>query len=160
MTIAGLGLVAAAFITKDKDVQTFHAPRLIAAFGWSYLVLGSLLTAVVATGASWFHQVLIRRVTFALFRLYATVVSAGIGSVFGWALGWWMLLKEIPHTFPWWALGMFTLIAGFGFAAYSNAHQLRGEPPKDFTWILPKSSPGLTVSCRIPAPTPAAIIAP
>jgi hypothetical protein len=136
MLCAGLGLVAAAFITKTGDMQTFHAPKLLAAFGWGYLVLGVAATTTVATVASWLHQVLVRRLTFALFRLYATLVSAGIGSVFGWCFGW----KNVSHhLFSWSLLGMLVLIVGFGTAAYKGARGLRGEAPMDFTWISPVS---------------------
>jgi len=95
MVLAGLGLIAEAFITKDGDMQRFHTPKLVAAFGWGYLILGVVTTTAIATGTAWLHQALVRRLTFALFRLYATAVSAGIGSVFGWGLGWWMMEKEI-----------------------------------------------------------------
>jgi hypothetical protein len=117
-------------------VQSFHAPRLVAAFGWSYLILGALVTATVATGGAWLHQIIVRRFTFALFRLYAAVVSAGIGSVFGWCLGWWLLLNEVQrHALPWWICGMLILMVAFGAAAYRGAHKLRGEAPTSFTWI-------------------------
>src|ERR1700709_841994 len=47
MLIAGVGLIATAFITKAGDGQTLHAPRLLAAFGWSYLTAGLLVTILV-----------------------------------------------------------------------------------------------------------------
>ena len=143
MVLAGLGLVAEAFITKDRDAQSFHAPRLLSAFGWYYLTFGVVITAAVATAAAWLHQVLVRRITFALFRLYATAVSAGIGSVFGWCLSWWMMEKEIPHYgLPLWGLGMAALIMGFGTAAYKGARALRGKAPTSFTWISPEEFAG------------------
>jgi hypothetical protein len=143
MVLAGLGLVATAFITKAGGVQSFHAPKLLAAFGWSYLILGALTTTAVATSAAWLHQVLVRRLTFALFRLYASAISAGIGSVFGWCLGWWMMSKELMKSgWPLWVLGMFVSIAGFGTVAYKGARGLRGEAPNDFTWITPEEFAG------------------
>jgi hypothetical protein len=39
---------------------------------------GVLITIAVATGGAWLHQVLVRRFTFALFRLYVTVVLPGL----------------------------------------------------------------------------------
>lgn len=136
MVLAGLGLITAAFIGRVGDVQSFHAPRLVAAFGWGYLILGALVTAAAATGGSLLHQVIVRRFTFALFRLYATVVSAGIGSVFGWCLSWWLLLNGAQrHALPWGISGMLILVVGFGAAAYKGAHKLRGEAPTSFTWI-------------------------
>jgi len=143
MTLAGLGLVASAFITKAGDVQSFHAPRLLAVFGWGYLIIGILITTVVATGVSWLHQKLVRRLTFALFRLYATAVCAGIGSVFGWALGWWIMSKEIAHYgLLWWCTGMLVLVVAFATAAYKSARQLRGNAPTSLTWISPDEFAG------------------
>jgi hypothetical protein len=143
MVLAGLGLIAEAFITKDGDMQRFHAPRLVAAFGWGYLILGVAVTTAVATAAAWLHQVAVRRLTFALFRLYAAAVSAGMGSVFGWSLGWWMMARDLPsYRLPLWGLGMTALIIGFGAAAYKGAHALRGDAPTTFTWITPEEFTG------------------
>jgi hypothetical protein len=143
MTLAGLGLVATAFFAKDGNAQSFHAPRLIAAFGWGYLVAGVLITTAVATGTAWIHQKVVRRFTFFLFRLYATAVSGGIGSVFGWSLGWWMMRKGVAHYGPFlWCIGMLILVAAFAMAAYKGAPQLRGKAPTSFTWISPEEFVG------------------
>jgi hypothetical protein len=77
MTLAGLELVVSASITKAGDMESIHAPRLLAAFGWGYLILGVLITTAVATGAAWLHQFRVRRLMFVLFRLYATAVCGG-----------------------------------------------------------------------------------
>ena len=137
MALAGIGLVATAFITKTGDMEAFHTPHLLAVFGWSYLTISIIVTMRVATGVAWLHQFLIHRFTFALFRLYATAVSAGIGSVFGWCLGWWLMSKEFAwyHGWPLWVLGMLVLILGFGVAAYKGARGLRGDAPKRLSWI-------------------------
>jgi hypothetical protein len=142
MMIAGLGLVAGALVMKTGSMQLTDAPKLLAAFGWSYVMVGALITTTVATGAAWFHQMLIHRFTFALFRLYATVISAGIGSVLGWSLGWWIVAKGITHPGLWWVLEMVILIAGFGIAAYKGARGLRGKMPTKFTWISPEEFAG------------------
>ena len=137
MVLAGVGLIAAAFITKTGDLQTFHTPRLLSVFGWSYLIAGILITTVVATASAWIHQTVVRRFTFALFRLYSAAVSAGIGSVFGWSLGWWMMYREVSG-YVWffiWGICMFALITTFGITVYKGARGLRGEMPKSFTWI-------------------------
>jgi hypothetical protein len=135
MTLAGLALVADAFISKSGDPHLLRHPRLLSTFGWTYLVGGILLTAVVASIAAWLHQFLIHRSTFALFRLYATAVVSGIGSVFGWCLSWWMLSQNIAHVWIWSLLSMPLLLVSFGVAAYRGAHSLRGEAPKKLTWI-------------------------
>jgi hypothetical protein len=135
MAVAGLGLVAVAFINTSGDFHPLHSPRLVEGFGWTYLVVGVLATAAVATGTAWLHQKIVRRFTFALFRLYATAVSAGIGCVFGLVLGWWIWMDVPRYGLFLWCLGMPILVAGFGFAAYRNARRLRGEAPTGFTWI-------------------------
>lgn len=144
MVLAGVGLITAAFVTKAGDFQTFHAPRLLSAFGWGYLIAGILITIVVATISALIHQAVVRRLTLALFRLYATAVSASIGSVFGWSLGWWMMTRELSG-YVWlfvWGVCMLALIAGFGVAAYKGARGLRGEAPRRFTWISPAEFSG------------------
>ncbi len=136
LLLAGAGLIADAFISKSQDAQVFHFPKLTAVFGWSYLVIAVVVTLIVATGIAWLHQWLLHRLTFALFRLYVTIVCAGIGSVFGWCLGWWMLAKGTTHhVFPLWIVGTLVLVSSFGTVAYKGARALRGEPPRDFTWI-------------------------
>ena len=83
MLIAGVGLIATAFITKTGDAQTLHYPRLLSAFGWSYLAVGVLITIAVSTGTAFIHHALVARFTFALFRLYAAVVSSGVAAYSG-----------------------------------------------------------------------------
>ncbi len=136
MVLAGLGLAGGALAMKAANMHWTDAPRMLGALGWSYMIVGTLITIGVATGAAWLHQWLIHRFTFALFRLYVTAISAGIGSVFGWVLGWWVMTKKIDHQEVWWwTLAMLFFIAGFGVAAYKNARALRGEAPTGFTWI-------------------------
>jgi hypothetical protein len=136
MVIAGVGLITTAFVTKVGGGQSLHAPRLVSSFGWAYLIIGVLMTTIAATGAAWAHQALVKRLTFALFRLYATAVSAGIGSVFGWCLGWWIMVKGLG-VYSWllWGVGMLALVSGVAIAAYKGARGLRGTAPKNFTWI-------------------------
>jgi hypothetical protein len=144
MVIAGVGLITTAFVTKVGGVQSLHAPRLISSFGWAYLIIGVLMTTIAATGAAWVHQVVVKRLTFALFRLYAAAVSAGIGSVFGWCIGWWIIAKGLG-VYGWllWGVGMLVLVSGFAIAAYKGARGLRGRAPKNFTWISAEEFAGL-----------------
>ena len=88
MTLAGLGLVAGALVMRAGNMQFIDTPKLLATLGWGYVTFGALITACISTGAAWLHQKVVHRFTFFLFRIYATAVSAGIGSVFGWFLGW------------------------------------------------------------------------
>ena len=143
MMFAGLALVAQTFIAKDGDTSRFQVPHLLPAVGWGYLIVGAVVTSVVATLVAWLHQVIVRRFTFALFRIYATAVSAGIGSVFGWCLGLWIASQEVPWGWALWIVGMVVLIGGFGWAAYRNSRSLRGEPPETFAWVSKEEFEGI-----------------
>ena len=69
---------------------------------------------------------------FVLFRLYATAVCAGIGSVFGWALSWWLTWEATgKYGFILSCVGMLGLVLGFGTAAYKGARLLRGTTRTD-----------------------------
>jgi len=140
MTLADLGIVAGAFINDaggDAMLTCTETGRcgwlgssLLAVIGWGYLILGALITIVVATGVAWLHQMLMRWLIFVLFRLYATAVSAGIGSVFGWALSWWLTWKAIGNGNIGMVLsciGMLGLVLGFGIAGYKGARLLQGS---------------------------------
>jgi hypothetical protein len=143
MLVAGMGVVTGALVMKAGGTYAVNAPRLASAVGWTYLIAGSLAIAAVATGVAWLHQKLIHRFTLALFRLYAAAVSAGIGSVLGWCLGWWIAAKGASaHEFLWWVTGMVALMAGFGLVAYVGARGLRGNAPTRFTWITPEEFAG------------------
>lgn len=137
MTLAGLGFMAEELITRSGDLRTIHFAHLAFTFGWLFVISGGLATAVVATAAAWIHQFIVHRFTFALFRIYATVVVAGIGSVLGFCLGLWLSARGVAHVGLWSPLGMLALVAVFSVAAYKGAHRLRGQAPKGFTWITP-----------------------
>jgi hypothetical protein len=143
MTLAGLGLVAGALVMRSGNMQLIDASRLFATLGWGYVTVGALITACISTGAAWLHQKVVHRFTFFLFRIYATAVSAGIGSVFGWFLGWWAAARAPIHLgFGLWVFEMFILIGMFGMGAYRGAGRLRGEAPTRFTWISPEEFAG------------------
>jgi hypothetical protein len=135
LLLAGTTVFARASISIDRDVEWFHAPRLVPALGWTYLAVSVIMTIAAASIFAWLHQKLMHRMTFPLFRVYATVVCAGIGSVFGWCFGWLLMWREIDHTFLLWILGMLALTVGFGTAGYRAARSLRGKPAMKFTWI-------------------------
>ena len=142
MVVAGMGLVTGALVMKQGNMHWPDAPKLLAAIGWGYTVIGALITTAVSTCAARLHQFLIHRLTFALFRLYATAISAGIGSVFGWLLSWWMMARGIDHLGFWWILSMLILTAGFGAVGYKIARKLRGDAPIKLTWITPEEFAG------------------
>lgn len=137
-SIAFLLIAGSAFLASEltnERVHSLHVPRLNPAIGWGYLTVAVLMTIGVTSAVAWMHQTLMHRLTFALFRLYATLVCAGIGSLFGWCLGWLMATERIHYGLPLWALAMVLLILSFGSTAYKEARSLRGEPPATFTWI-------------------------
>lgn len=142
--LALLGIAGGSYAIKAgfMSIQWPPVPGFMTALRWGYLSAGGLFTAAVATGAAWLHQKLLHRFTFALFRVYAAAVSAGIGSVFGWCLGWWIETKEIQLGLWLWVVAMLTLIFGFGAAAYKGARGLRGNAPTRFTWITPDEFAG------------------
>jgi len=141
--IAGLGLVAHELLVKAGENPVLNTPKLVAAIGWSYLLVAMVISSVLATFAAWIHQFVVHRLTFFLFRFYAAGVAAGIGSVFGWSLGWWIMAHaEIRYGLAWWVTGMIGLIAVFATASYRGARALRGRQPTEWTWISPEEFEG------------------
>jgi hypothetical protein len=122
---------------------TMRPGQWLAGFGIGLSLLAFLSTAVFATALAWLHQAAIRRMTFALFRIYATLVCAGIGSVFGWGLGIAFAVNDVPNGLPLWIATMPILSAGFGFLGYRLAKQLRGKAPDRFTWVTPEEFDGV-----------------
>jgi hypothetical protein len=140
-TLAGLALVARALTEKDGDAVHIH-PHLVTGIAWGYVVLGCVGTVAIATCLAWLHQAIVRRFTFALFRIYATVVTAGIGSVFGWCFAWWMLGEQVRYG---WAVSlcvMLLLVIVFAVRAYEGARALRGSAPTQFAWVTPQEFEG------------------
>lgn len=135
MLAAGVALIASAFFSTEGRPVLLQHPHLLSTFGWSYLVMGALLSTVLASAVAWLHQFLIHRMTFALFRIYATIVAAGIGTVFGWSLAFWMLSRSVPYLWITSISLMALLMAVFGIAAYVGARGLRGRPPAKLTWV-------------------------
>ena len=137
---AGLVAVANGFVMESIH---FHQPppQLPAKLTGSLVGCLMIVSGVVfATVVVWLHQVVVDRMTFWLFRLYATVVCAGIGSVLGIAVGIW--LNMAFYTFQHAALvaivATVALPPTFGYLAFRHARELRGAPPTRFTWITPE----------------------
>ena len=137
----GLGLVLASESGRFRAgpngfLQPSHA------VGWAFAVAALCLSALIASGVAWLHQVITRRFTFALFRLYATAVVAGIGSVFGWCLAFWFLSHPFPYVWVFALWGVTTPAIIFGAAAHRHARQLRGKPPTRFAWVTAEEFEG------------------
>jgi hypothetical protein len=136
LILAILGLVAGGLALRATQMHWEDAPRLLSAMGWGSIIIGGVVLCCAASVAAWLHQVLIHRFTFLLFRLYATFVAAGIGSVFGWLI---VLLAVVYSPFAhasWLAtLSIPILVVVFGAISYRHARALRGIAPTRFTWI-------------------------
>jgi hypothetical protein len=101
-------------------------------------VLGLAAIVLAATAVAWLHQVVVRRMTLALFRLYAGLVSAGVGSVWGWSLWFWLgdgLRLGLEERILLWVPAMLILCLGFGYAGFRWARKLRGEAPTKFSFV-------------------------
>ena len=144
MVLAILGVIASGFAMRTTRMEWTSLPHdLIASLGLGLGVVSIFLICVIATGAAWIHQLLIHRFTFLLFRLYATVVCGGIGSVFGWLVCWWLMAEpSAPYRIWVCPFGMLFLVAAFGSQAYRKARALRGDAPTSFTWITPEEFAG------------------
>src|ERR1035437_8507256 len=70
LLLAGTAVLTGVFVTRDGDMTSLLAPKLLAALGWGYLTSAAVGTVVIATSAACIHQALINRFTFPLFRLY------------------------------------------------------------------------------------------
>ena len=136
LILAVLGLVTGRFALRATHMRWEDVPGLVSTLGWGSIVVGGIVTCCVASIATWLHQALIHRFTFLLFRLYASVVVAGIGSVFGWLV---VFLAMVHTWFPhptWLAMpAVPVLLAAFGAIAYRHARALRGAAPTRLTWI-------------------------
>lgn len=135
MLFAGMIAFTADYSSQHMDLAGLHLPAWKSGFGLGLFWLAVVSTAAVATAVAWVHQVVVRRMTFALFRIYAAVVSAGVGSVWGWALGIWIATLGIRFGWLIWLAAMGMLIAAFGYEGYRLARKLRGEAPERFAWV-------------------------
>jgi hypothetical protein len=136
LVLAMLGVVTVSLALQATNMKWQDAPRLISAAGWGAIIVALVVTCFVASAAAWLHQAIIHRFTFALFRLYAMFVAAGIGSVIGLLI---VVVAIISKPFPeaeWVAaFSIPVLMILFGTIAYWHAHALRGKPPSQFIWI-------------------------
>jgi hypothetical protein len=143
MLLAGMVVVAGHIGLEHIDSDHLKLPQWRAGFGIGLLWLAALATASAATVVAWLHQVVVRRMTFALFRIYAAIVTAGIGSVWGWALGIWIGSQGGNLNWALWLAAMGLLVGGFGYGGFRWAKQLRGHAPHRLAWVTPEEFEGL-----------------
>ena len=143
LIVALLGVAAGGLALHATQMHWQDAQKIFAAIGWGSAISGGAVTGILASVLAWLHQAAIHRVTFFLFRFYATVVVAGIGSVFGLGITLFAMI-ESPFPFAAWiaAISIPVLVALFGAKAYQNARALRGSAPTQFTWITPEEFAG------------------
>jgi hypothetical protein len=136
LILAIVGLVAGGIALRATQMHWEDAPKLISAIGWGSVVVFVIVTCIIASVAGWLHQALIHRFTFMLFRLYAALVTAGIGCVIGMLL---VILSMVWGTFPLivWVTGLSVpiLMGALSTTAYKHSSALRGNAPTRFTWI-------------------------
>jgi len=137
LTLAGLGLIGTAIAKEHTHLQQFE--HLPSAIGPTYAIVGVIGTIAIASLLAWLHQLLIHRMTFFLFRIYACIVLAGIGSVWGWAFNFWLLGKGL---FPLGFVVLPLLCLTFGYVGFRYARQLRCSAPQNLTWITPEEFEG------------------
>lgn len=143
LVLAMLGLVAGGIAVQTTKIHWEDAPRLFSAVGWGSAVVAGIVTCFVASAAAWLHQAIIHRFTFMLFRLYATFVVAGIGSVFGILIVLLVMVWQPSPQAEWVAVfSIPILMTVFGAIAYKRARGLRGNAPTRFTWITPEEFRG------------------
>ena len=136
------GFVADYGLPKLADGQ-IRPEDWVKGFGIGIAGLAIVFTALFATVVAYAHQWIIRRFTFSLFRIYATFVSAGVGSVFAWSLLFLMGSLGVGIK-PWIVVPVMSLalIGLFGFVGYRWAKRLRGTPPERFSWVTPEEFEG------------------
>jgi hypothetical protein len=130
LLMAGMVAFAGDYGMRHIDMQRLHFPEWRRGFGLGLFWLAVLTTAMVASAVAWIH-----RMTFQLFRVYAAVVSAGLGSVFGWVTGFAIAVNQLRFGWALWVVAMGVLVGGFGYLGFRRARWLRGEPPKRFAWV-------------------------
>ena len=132
--LAGLSLAADGLAAKHWNALPFALPPMPT---WSaYAAVSLVATVIAATAAAWVHQALMNRMTFALFRVYATLVVGGIGSVFGWAWSLWLISVSWPANRWFLSLaGLVLFTSGFGYAAFRWPRHLRGNRPTRLQWV-------------------------
>jgi len=110
------------------------------------IAVGMAGTIVAATIIAVVHQFVIQRVTFALFRLYAGFVTAGVavlwGSLVGAIFASWL---NTPWEVAFVVVTALMIAIGWGGArlGYRIARRLRGRAPLVFTWITEEEFYGI-----------------
>lgn len=136
IVLTGLVLIANGMAMQAAQSGHLQLPEISKQLWTVYGIAGLLGIAITATAVSVVHQWLIHRITFPLFRIYAGLVSAGVGSIWGWGLCMWLVLDLRLHFGVLLAaLGMIALCAAFGCAGWHWARDLRGNAPTSFTLV-------------------------
>ncbi len=137
------GFVLVANTLVMQSARSGHVPLAeISSRIWTvYGLAGFITIGIAATLAAVVHQWLIRRTTLRLFRLYAALVSGGVGSVWGWTLWFGLQVLSLRPliAIPLGLAAMLILCLGFGYAGWRWAGKLRGDAPTGFTFVTAAS---------------------
>jgi hypothetical protein len=133
------GLVLVANTLVMQATRPGHVPLAeISSRIWTVYGLAGVITiGIAATLAAVVHQWLIHRITLRLFRLYAVLVSAGVGSVWGWTLWFGLQIFGLRPliAIPLGLTAMLVLCLSFGYAGWRWTPRLRGNAPLSFAFI-------------------------
>lgn len=121
---AMLVLVASFLSVTATHTAVNNLFHIFEALGWAYVIVGGICSFIIAAGAAKLHQMVIERLPFVLFRLYATVVVAGIGNVFGWCFIFFFAGRLGSHSVAFAVVILFVLTVAFGAAGYRFAASL------------------------------------
>jgi hypothetical protein len=115
---------------------SFHQPSLL---GWVLVITTVGITIAGAAATTFIHEIIIRRLTLALFRLYVAFVSFGVGVLtcsfvlFPFALHLLSLTAFLPS-----ALASLAAASALAYACFRNASGFRGSYPERFPVVTPE----------------------
>jgi hypothetical protein len=126
LNTVGLGILAQghAHVIVPLNEFAWHHVKLIA-------VANALVVAVIATGFALLHGWMIRRVTFALFKVYLTAVSGGVGLLFSSLAALLLLVDSVGSAISslvfFVMLGVMLMLAAF---CWRRAEEFREARPE------------------------------
>ena len=114
-----------------------------------------LVAIVGATAVTVIHAWITRRLTFFLFRLYASCVSAGVGLLSGYALAF--AVNANSRFGPEWNMSSAALLCLFisvtlALFVYRHASQFRADRPELMNPVSPEEYGGLRTASNIDDP--------
>jgi len=130
-------------LTKLRPLLRWNGSHMVGFFkpswiGWLFFTIMLIAVAIASAAIAAIHGIIIRRMTFALFRIYLAAVSFGVGvlSCLIISFVFAMDLLEPTRYIP---IALLTLLsaAGLSYFCSSNAVHFRGTHPKYFPIVTP-----------------------